>query len=754
MGPPLGKKTNQTGLPDPLKAGVESLSGIAMDPVKVINNSNQPAQYGAHAFTRGREIHLATGQERHLPHEAWHVVQQAQGRVKPTRLVAGRPINDSKSLEGEADRMGALAHRLGSTPGNSNYHTVPSIKSTPNQATRQPVSMDSGIAQCVLDSEDQTELIRRFQEIAQSRGQDPESPENQDHLREGIQRFEKLGDALNYLERALGNQFEPGEKENISDRKQETVISDEGAKRTLGFYMIDNQVGQIDDSVAIDSATNGVTPDNPPENLFVGSISSIPKEKGGKSPHEVAKLYRDEAFSPGGAAQQLLLSFGVNSETNLDGDGEKAVTNDVNSVTSWRDFGMRACGFIWHQWYNPSKEIAPIAQVRRNFQELQPIEQNSVREYQKTKKRQIPYGSVRSKTFEFTKKIASAKTRARNVWIHISDPDAQSLRSRSAEASGEEALNPLFTQYENIIKELEQELGLQALPPTVISGGYEFREKGKGGDVQESEFLTLLGHRLDVAMRLAIANADKQGNSAANTYLPEPNLLVKWENFLIQSQDIFGNDVKESLKMLKKYIKASRNNAIVRYDTRANIATKTDVRFRLDDETNLESMETSSKEFDPNKLTKDDIFKIVNQSQSYATYNHWVIPLAENFHLKGEALQMAFNACMITEACNYDPKKIVAKLDSFTVPTQEEINNGLVEKLGRKEEIRGEQRIKFKQGITIDLLSKVALQLNHAGNAMLEFMKKMFGGFIPDPIFEDSLKKMKTTVAEGKDQVV
>ncbi|HAP61901.1 MAG TPA: hypothetical protein DCR93_21180, partial [Cytophagales bacterium] len=32
----------------------------------------------------GTDIHLAPGQQKHLPHEAWHVVQQKQGRVKPT----------------------------------------------------------------------------------------------------------------------------------------------------------------------------------------------------------------------------------------------------------------------------------------------------------------------------------------------------------------------------------------------------------------------------------------------------------------------------------------------------------------------------------------------------------------------------------------------------------------------------------------------------------------------------------------------
>lgn len=80
----LAEKSNNTGLPDSLKHGIESLSGMSMDNVKVHYNSAKPAQLNAHAYAQGTDIHLAPGQEKHLPHEAWHVVQQAQGRVKPT----------------------------------------------------------------------------------------------------------------------------------------------------------------------------------------------------------------------------------------------------------------------------------------------------------------------------------------------------------------------------------------------------------------------------------------------------------------------------------------------------------------------------------------------------------------------------------------------------------------------------------------------------------------------------------------------
>ncbi|MNY19986.1 hypothetical protein D3C86_1534450 [compost metagenome] len=56
---------------------------------------------------------MAPGQEKHLPHEAWHVVQQKQGRVQPTKQLKGTTnINDDTGLEKEADVMGAKAIQL------------------------------------------------------------------------------------------------------------------------------------------------------------------------------------------------------------------------------------------------------------------------------------------------------------------------------------------------------------------------------------------------------------------------------------------------------------------------------------------------------------------------------------------------------------------------------------------------------------------------------------------------------------------
>ena len=119
VGPPVQRASAPAGsgqsLPDGLKSGIEQLSGSSMDHVRVHYNSPHPAQLQAHAYAQGHHIHLAPGQAQHLPHEAWHVVQQQQGRVKPTLQLQGVAVNDHRGLEHEADVMGARARQLKAT---------------------------------------------------------------------------------------------------------------------------------------------------------------------------------------------------------------------------------------------------------------------------------------------------------------------------------------------------------------------------------------------------------------------------------------------------------------------------------------------------------------------------------------------------------------------------------------------------------------------------------------------------------------
>ncbi|QNR84894.1 DUF4157 domain-containing protein [Pedobacter riviphilus] len=100
-------------LPDNLKNGIEALSGISMDNVRVHFNSDKPAQLAASTYAQGADIHIAQDQEEHLPHEAWHVVEQKQGRVKATvQLKSDTIVNDDAGLEKEADEMGSKAAKL------------------------------------------------------------------------------------------------------------------------------------------------------------------------------------------------------------------------------------------------------------------------------------------------------------------------------------------------------------------------------------------------------------------------------------------------------------------------------------------------------------------------------------------------------------------------------------------------------------------------------------------------------------------
>lgn len=105
------KAENKTGLPDRLKEGIENLSGYDLSGVRVNYNSPKPTQLNALAYTQGLGIEVAPGQERHLPHEAWHVVQQMQGRVRPTMEVNGYGVNGDRGLEQEAEEMGNRARQ-------------------------------------------------------------------------------------------------------------------------------------------------------------------------------------------------------------------------------------------------------------------------------------------------------------------------------------------------------------------------------------------------------------------------------------------------------------------------------------------------------------------------------------------------------------------------------------------------------------------------------------------------------------------
>ncbi len=103
---------DKTGIPRRMKAGFERSSGFSFNDVKVHYNSDKPAQLRAHAYTQGNDVYVAPGQEKHLPHELGHVVQQKRDTVRPTETIGGLPLNDDKNLENGADMIAAKAESV------------------------------------------------------------------------------------------------------------------------------------------------------------------------------------------------------------------------------------------------------------------------------------------------------------------------------------------------------------------------------------------------------------------------------------------------------------------------------------------------------------------------------------------------------------------------------------------------------------------------------------------------------------------
>ncbi|WP_250565822.1 DUF4157 domain-containing protein [Adonisia turfae] len=95
--------------------------------------AKQTAQLQAYAYAQGTDIHIAAGQEKHLPQEAWHVVQQIQGRVKPTMQMNGAVnINDDEGLEKETDVMGSKVVQM-----KPNEKTVSTVKKSSESTVLQ-----------------------------------------------------------------------------------------------------------------------------------------------------------------------------------------------------------------------------------------------------------------------------------------------------------------------------------------------------------------------------------------------------------------------------------------------------------------------------------------------------------------------------------------------------------------------------------------------------------------------------------------
>jgi hypothetical protein len=269
---PLQRKTNENGLPPGLQAGIENLSGISLDDVTVRYASPAPAQVHALAYTRGTDIHVGPGQEKHLAHEAWHVVQQKQGRVRPTMQMAGAAINDDPALEQEADVMGAQASQA--------THSTPTAQTTSRSQAVEggQASVSSGTARASGSGS----AVGVAQHFAQTRV-------------DVLQRA-RLGKVA-LFDKTLGEFEQHTKYEQLDWANLATITADE---RTLIWTLLDKIVDKGLDGVKISKFVADIGTDNAKlGKLLVYSAARVGKYKGASTVTLGAAADLDEALKWG-----------------------------------------------------------------------------------------------------------------------------------------------------------------------------------------------------------------------------------------------------------------------------------------------------------------------------------------------------------------------------------------------------------------------------------------------------------------------
>jgi hypothetical protein len=112
-----GDSGTKTDMPDDVQNKMENSFGVDFSDVDIHKDSPQAPSLGALAYTQGNDVHFAPGQynpgskegQELLGHELAHVIQQREGRVKPTKQGKDMSVNTDPALEKEADEQGKQA---------------------------------------------------------------------------------------------------------------------------------------------------------------------------------------------------------------------------------------------------------------------------------------------------------------------------------------------------------------------------------------------------------------------------------------------------------------------------------------------------------------------------------------------------------------------------------------------------------------------------------------------------------------------
>ncbi|VEN73049.1 hypothetical protein EPICR_110016 [Candidatus Desulfarcum epimagneticum] len=149
------RQSEGSEMPDSLKSRMEDSFNTSFDDVSLHEDSSGPGLIGAKAYTYGNHIHFAPGEFNPgaqsggelLAHELSHVIQQRHG-VHPTSMIAGIPLNDSASMEGQADTMGGEAASGG-------FSSFASFSSGADSAGADSAGAGSAVVQCEMEEEEE-----------------------------------------------------------------------------------------------------------------------------------------------------------------------------------------------------------------------------------------------------------------------------------------------------------------------------------------------------------------------------------------------------------------------------------------------------------------------------------------------------------------------------------------------------------------------------------------------------------------------
>lgn len=538
----IQRRPNNTGLPDHLKSGIENLSGHSMDDVKVHYNSSKPAQLNAHAYAQGNQIHLASGQEKHLPHEAWHVVQQKQGRVRATlQMKDNVNVNDDAGLEKEADVMGMRALNMKGT--------------VPVQCAK-PLPLNS-VIQRMKDWEFR-DFKMAFDDLKERVDFDKfkEKP-----YTASFHELQKFRTAMRNSDGELKvdlNQVKA--QKGTSDIILKPIVEDK-SKQTFGA-----------------AGSRG----------YIGTSIVWSGESGAA---DLANKYvkKSQSWDSNTRKARLAINFGINNRAEFDSAKNASAEKQVDAITksssgkTKNDVTTYVEGWTWGYSYGKGKlpksnteEVTKIIetgllgtkQVIWMEGEAQIVTKSEVKQkFGKIRgEAGVPYGALRSKIGKNTKEIEAhlkGTNKVSDAYVHSIDADAPDFSTLKEDDEGD-GWKDILDAYDEILDEGGHD---------VVIGGYNLTanpEEYKGKDFQ----YTIMSNAVDLAIRQAIHAIEP-----LMTYPTEPNFIIKASEYTAAeteagSSNVWGSGAYEGRNFIDHYIKAKgATNADIHYDPLASVPT-------------------------------------------------------------------------------------------------------------------------------------------------------------------------------------